>query len=117
MSAVVTNPIAKHVLYAAGFAHPGHTEYLGELAGAHWPGSNRPVMLLWSEALAVVPVTIHVALKDVPRLLTAELLMDTARTVTPICGASSASLHRASPARASTPMLERMAAWAVRRSS
>lgn len=79
--AVVTNPIAKHVLYNAGFKHPGHTEYLGELAALHWGGAPRPVMMLWSDALAVVPVTIHVALAQVPRLLTAELIMHTARVV------------------------------------
>ena len=67
-AAVVTNPIAKHVLYAAGFAHPGHTEYLGELARIGI-GTARcaPVMMLWSEELAVVPVTIHVALAARPR--------------------------------------------------
>src|SRR5215203_5588871 len=46
-SAVVTNPIAKSVLYRAGFRHPGHTEFLAELAA----GSGRtpqPVMMLWS---------------------------------------------------------------------
>src|ERR1700733_12027081 len=56
-SAVVTNPIAKSVLYRAGFRHPGHTEFLAELAasGGHTP---QPVMMLWSPALVVVPVTI-----------------------------------------------------------
>src|SRR3984893_922334 len=46
-SAVVTNPIAKSVLYRAGFRHPGHTEFLAELAasGGHTP---QPVMMLWS---------------------------------------------------------------------
>ncbi|QRE75822.1 4-hydroxythreonine-4-phosphate dehydrogenase PdxA [Methylobacterium aquaticum] len=79
--ALVTNPIAKHVLYEAGFRHPGHTEYLAALAAA--PGENppTPVMLLWSEALAVVPVTIHVALRRVPELLTADLVVETARIV------------------------------------
>jgi 4-hydroxythreonine-4-phosphate dehydrogenase len=77
---VVTNPIAKHVLYAAGFRHPGHTEYLAELtAGGGEP--PLPVMMLWSPELAVVPVTIHVALAEVPRLLTTELIVTTARIV------------------------------------
>ena len=41
-AAVVTNPIAKEVLYTAGFRHPGHTEFLGELAERHWPaGAGR----------------------------------------------------------------------------
>ena len=59
-AAVVTNPINKAVLYAGGFAFPGHTEYLAELAG---PGIV-PVMMLVCPGLRVVPVTIHVALRD-----------------------------------------------------
>src|SRR5664279_3565604 len=79
-SAVVTNPIAKSVLYRAGFGHPGHTEFLAELAaaGAHTP---QPVMLLWSPALAVVPVTIHVSLRDAIAQLSSDLIVTTARIV------------------------------------
>ena len=81
-AAVVTNPIAKAVLYAAGFAHPGHTEFLGDLAREGWPGQPAtPVMMIWSEALAVVPVTIHVPMRDVPERLTAALIVETARIV------------------------------------
>jgi 4-hydroxythreonine-4-phosphate dehydrogenase len=81
-SAVVTNPIAKAVLYEAGFAHPGHTEYLAVLAAQLWGGPEPlPVMLLWSESLAVVPVTIHVPLARVPALLTSELIVETGRIV------------------------------------
>ncbi|GJD63275.1 4-hydroxythreonine-4-phosphate dehydrogenase PdxA [Methylobacterium frigidaeris] len=79
--ALVTNPIAKHVLYAAGFRHPGHTEYLAALAAEPGATPPTPVMLLWSEELAVVPVTIHVALRRVPELLTADLVVETARIV------------------------------------
>ncbi len=75
--AVVTNPIAKNVLYAAGFAHPGHTEFLAALAKRHYGRDFRSVMMLWAEELAVVPATIHVALRDVPHLLTRELLVET----------------------------------------
>ena len=75
-SAVVTNPIAKSVLYAAGFKHPGHTEYLAHLA-ADGGSEPHPVMLLWSEDLAVVPVTIHVPLSAVPDLLTTDLIVQT----------------------------------------
>ncbi|WP_371345640.1 4-hydroxythreonine-4-phosphate dehydrogenase PdxA [Ancylobacter sp. IITR112] len=75
-SAVVTNPIAKAVLYADGFAFPGHTEYLAYLAGSPAP---RPVMMIWSPELAVIPATIHIPLADVPRHFTRELLIDTAR--------------------------------------
>jgi 4-hydroxythreonine-4-phosphate dehydrogenase len=74
VSALVTNPIAKSVMQAAGFPFPGHTEFLAKLAGA-----ARPVMLIWSEELAVVPVTIHVRLAEVPRLLTTDLIVETGR--------------------------------------
>ena len=75
--AVITNPIAKSALYAAGFKHPGHTEFLGELAMRFYGRTLTPVMMLWSEELAVVPITIHVALTQVPRLLTRELIVST----------------------------------------
>lgn len=65
-SAVVTNPIQKETLYAAGFRHPGHTEFLEELAG----GDAKAVMMLACTGLRVVPVTVHIALKDVPQRLT-----------------------------------------------
>ena len=80
--AVVTNPIAKSVLYAAGFTHPGHTEFLAELARpADGGAAPHPVMMLWCEELAVVPVTIHVPLSAVPGLLTTELIVETGRIV------------------------------------
>jgi 4-hydroxythreonine-4-phosphate dehydrogenase len=77
-SAVVTNPIAKSVLYHAGFQHPGHTEFLAELAasGGHTP---QPVMMLWSPVLAVVPVTIHLPLREAVTTLSSELIVSTAR--------------------------------------
>jgi 4-hydroxythreonine-4-phosphate dehydrogenase len=78
--AVVTNPIAKAVLYEAGFQFPGHTEYLGELAKA-WGAPAFPVMMIWSEALKVVPVTIHLPLAEAAHALTAELIVKTARVV------------------------------------
>ncbi len=57
--AMVTNPIHKETLYAAGFAYPGHTEFLGALARvAH------PVMMLAGPELRVVPVTVHLSLSD-----------------------------------------------------
>ena len=78
--AVVTNPIAKSVLYRAGFRHPGHTEFLAELAaeGGRVP---QPVMMLWSPRLAVVPVTIHVSIRDALAELTSDLIVSTARIV------------------------------------
>jgi 4-hydroxythreonine-4-phosphate dehydrogenase len=68
------------VLYKAGFRFPGHTEYLGELSKA-WGAPAFPVMMIWSKALAVVPVTSHIPLAEAPRALTAELIVKTARTV------------------------------------
>ncbi|HET7887252.1 MAG TPA: 4-hydroxythreonine-4-phosphate dehydrogenase PdxA [Bradyrhizobium sp.] len=79
-SAVVTNPIAKNVLYRAGFRHPGHTEYLAELATTK-DSAPQPVMMLWSPALAVVPVTIHVSLREALAQLSSELIASTARIV------------------------------------
>jgi 4-hydroxythreonine-4-phosphate dehydrogenase len=79
-SAVVTNPIAKSVLYQAGFRHPGHTEFLAELAAAGGQ-SPQPVMMLWSPALAVVPVTIHLPLRDAIGRLSSDLIVSTIRIV------------------------------------
>jgi len=78
--AVVTNPIAKSVLYQAGFAHPGHTEFLAELAAANGK-APQPVMMLWSPMLAVVPVTIHLSLREAIAQLSTELIVTTARIV------------------------------------
>jgi 4-hydroxythreonine-4-phosphate dehydrogenase len=74
--AVVTNPASKSVLYGAGFAFPGHTEYLAALAAGEGEALH-PVMMLASPGLNVVPVTIHVPLKDVPQLLTRDLILTT----------------------------------------
>ena len=74
-SALCTAPINKKALQdGAGFRHPGHTEYLAALAGV-----DRVVMMLACDALRVVPTTIHIALQDVAKMLTAELLRDTLR--------------------------------------
>jgi len=70
-AAIVTNPIQKKPLYDAGFAHPGHTEFLGALAELEAP----PAMMLAAEELRVVPVTIHLPLAEVPKALsTAEIV-------------------------------------------
>ncbi len=69
-AALCTLPIHKQALAeGAGFAHPGHTEFLAHLAGV-----EEVVMMLASDRLRVVPVTIHIALKDVPGRLTPVLL-------------------------------------------
>jgi 4-hydroxythreonine-4-phosphate dehydrogenase len=79
-AAVVTNPIAKNVLYRAGFNHPGHTEFLAELASDNGR-TPQPVMMLWSPTLAVVPVTIHLALREAIEQLRSELITSTVRIV------------------------------------
>ena len=75
VSALCTAPIHKKALKdGAGFAYPGHTEYLAALAGV-----DRGVMMLASDQMRVVPTTIHIALAQVPGALTAELLEETIR--------------------------------------
>ncbi len=80
-AAVVTCPIAKKPLYDAGFRFPGHTEYLAHLAERHTGEAVFPVMMLAGPELRTVPVTIHIALAEVPKALTAELIVTTARIV------------------------------------
>ena len=80
-AAVVTNPVAKNVLYRSGFTEPGHTEYLAKLAEGLTGVAVHPVMMLWAPELAVVPVTIHLPLKDVVGKLTTELIVETGRIV------------------------------------
>ena len=80
-AAVVTLPVSKEVLHKVGYPHPGQTEFMGELSSRLFGTAATPVMLLWSEALAVVPATIHVPLADVPRLVTVDLIVATARVV------------------------------------
>ncbi len=81
-SALVTNPIAKSVLYDAGFVHPGHTEFLGSLAEKHEPGRRfSPVMMLASDVLKVVPLTVHIPLTAVSRAITKPLIFETVRTL------------------------------------
>jgi 4-hydroxythreonine-4-phosphate dehydrogenase len=80
-AAVVTNPVAKSVLYKAGFFDPGHTEYLARLSFEQTGNPAWPVMMLWSPEVAVVPVTIHVPFKEVPERLTRDLIFETGRVV------------------------------------
>ncbi|WP_136658714.1 4-hydroxythreonine-4-phosphate dehydrogenase PdxA [Nitratireductor sp. XY-223] len=77
-NAVITNPIAKSELYAAGFAFPGHTEFLAELALRHYKTSHRPIMMLAGPRLRAVPVTVHIPLRSVPDALSTELVVETA---------------------------------------
>jgi len=76
---LVTNPINKAALYKTGFSYPGHTEFLGALSRKHWPSEPAtPVMMIAGPELMVVPVTIHIPLKDVPSALTEDLIVKTA---------------------------------------
>jgi 4-hydroxythreonine-4-phosphate dehydrogenase len=79
-AAVVTNPIAKALLYRAGFKHPGHTEYLAELAAEGGP-APRPIMMLVGGGLRVALVTIHRPLASVVTTLTTDLIAETGRIV------------------------------------
>ena len=81
-SGLVTAPIAKAPLYAAGFRFPGHTEFIAELtADAPFAGTRGPVMMLTARDLRACLVTIHVALDQVPELVTIERVCRTARVV------------------------------------
>ena len=77
VAGVVTSPIHKETLYAAGFRHPGHTEYLAELCGVE----TRPVMMLAAAGLRVVPVTIHCRLREAIERLTTEAIVACGTTV------------------------------------
>ena len=75
-AAVVTGPVAKHQLYAIGFTHPGQTEFVAERCGVS-PGNV--AMMLAGPTLRTVPVTTHVALRDVPDMLSSALIEARAR--------------------------------------
>ena len=80
-AAVVTSPVAKNVLYSWGFAEPGQTEFLATLAQETTGKWQRPVMMLWSPELAVVPVTTHLPLREIFAHLSTELVTETGRIV------------------------------------
>jgi len=72
-AALVTAPINKAVLMQTGFQFPGHTDFL-----AHLTGAKRAVMMLASEALRVVPLTVHIPITEVPRVLGKQAIIETA---------------------------------------
>jgi 4-hydroxythreonine-4-phosphate dehydrogenase len=77
VSAVVTAPISKAALYAAGFRFPGHTEFLGELTAAErYDGARGPVMMLTAQDLRATLVTVHEPLSRVGSLLTVEKIVN-----------------------------------------
>ncbi len=75
-AAIVTAPINKAVLMHGGFAYPGHTEFLQALTKA-----PRAVMMLASDTLRVVPLTIHMPVVDVPRAITAAAIVETGEII------------------------------------
>lgn len=80
-AAIVTAPIAKKPLYDAGFRFPGHTEFLGHLAEEHTGVPALPVMMLAGPELRTVPVTVHQALREVPRTLTSTMIVEIGKIV------------------------------------
>ncbi|WP_051356568.1 4-hydroxythreonine-4-phosphate dehydrogenase PdxA [Azorhizobium doebereinerae] len=80
-AALVTAPLSKAVVYGAGFPFPGHTEYLAARCAPLGGPAPRPVMMIWSELLAVVPATIHIPLAQVPSAVTRDLLVETGHIV------------------------------------
>lgn len=68
---IVTNPIHKRALYDAGLSVPGHTEYLAALCGG-----TTPVMMLSCPGLRVVPVTVHLALREAAAALTCDAIIE-----------------------------------------
>jgi 4-hydroxythreonine-4-phosphate dehydrogenase len=76
-TAVVTAPIHKAALYDVGFSVPGHTEYLAQLSGMSKTAS---VMMLAAKDLRVIPVTTHIAIKDVPNTLTSDMIIHAGQT-------------------------------------
>jgi 4-hydroxythreonine-4-phosphate dehydrogenase len=71
IDAIVTAPINKHALHMAGIKYPGHTEIL-----AKFTKTKKYAMMLLSDALKVVLVTIHTSIKSVPDLITKKLVFE-----------------------------------------
>lgn len=78
---VVTNPIHKAALYDIGFDHPGHTEFLAHLCSQINKTHETPIMMLTAKELRVVPLTVHIPIKDVPSAITQDLIINRLRIV------------------------------------
>jgi 4-hydroxythreonine-4-phosphate dehydrogenase len=76
VDAIVTGPVHKHALHAAGYRFPGVTEFLAQLVG----GGSDVAMMLVTPTLRVVLVTTHIALRDVPQQLTVDRIVRVGRT-------------------------------------
>lgn len=79
ISALVTGPICKDQMYKVGFTHAGQTEFIADRCGV---SRTNAVMMLAGPSLKVVPITVHVPLRDVPELLTQELIVARAQAAT-----------------------------------
>ena len=77
VAGLVTNPIHKAVLYDIGFNHPGHTEFIAHLCGKN----ETPVMMLAAKDLRVVPLTVHIPLKEVPSQISQEMIIEKAKII------------------------------------
>ena len=75
-SALVTGPVSKAQLYAIGFVHPGQTEFVAERCGV---ARELVAMMLMGPTLKVIPVTIHVPLRDVADLLDIDAIVSRGR--------------------------------------
>lgn len=79
---IVTNPIAKDILYEAGFKFPGHTEYLAELTkDGTAPYERGPVMMLTGGGLRVGLATIHMPLKQVLEAINQDIILTKTRVI------------------------------------
>jgi 4-hydroxythreonine-4-phosphate dehydrogenase len=76
-SGLVTGPVSKSQLYAVGFTHPGQTEFVAERCGV---SEEMVAMMLVGPTLKTVPVTTHIALRDVPQAVTIERIVTKGRT-------------------------------------
>ena len=77
VSAIVTNPINKKIMYKSGFKYAGHTEFLA----SHSKTNTQPVMMLVAQDLKTVPLTIHVPISEVSGLISKELIIKTVKIV------------------------------------
>ncbi len=74
IAGVVTGPAEKKALHEAGYAYPGHTEWL-----AHLAGDVEVAMMLTVNGLRVVMVTTHIPLREVSDAVTTERVVTTGR--------------------------------------
>ena len=74
--AVVTGPVSKSRLYDIGFAHPGQTEFVAERCGV---SRENIAMMLAGPSLRTVPITTHIPLRDVPGVISIEMIVNKGR--------------------------------------